>query len=592
MFMAALAAISSPAARAAEVLAEAEGFRDYGKWVVDQQFIDIMGSPYLLAHGLGKPVDNAKTEVAFPETGSYRVWVRTKDWVPEPQWAPGRFQVIVAGKPLAAEFGAAGDGKWIWQDGGTVEVAEKTVKVELKDLTGFDGRCDAIFFTTDKAFVPPAKPDEAMRQWRKKLLGVPDVPPPAGEFDVVIAGGGLAGCSGAVAAARLGCKVAIVQNRPVFGGNNSPEIGVHLAQWGTPGPFITREVAVPGGQFEQGAVQRQKVMDGEPNIKQFLGWHVFGALKSGDRITAVDAVNIYTARELRFSAPVFIDCTGDAWVGYRAGADFRHGQEAASEHNESLAPEKPIKMTLGSTLFWNSRKTGAATSFPDVPWAEAISKGNKATSGNWMWEYGHYRDTIWEAEEIRDYLFRAIYGSFATAKRTEGSKLADHELSRVNYIAGKRESRRLMGDYIMTQADCWDTREKPDKVAVTSNPFDMHVPGEDHDFLIHVDERWPLTKRRDYDIPFRSLYSRNVSNLMMAGRCISVTRIAHSSTRIQNTGTQTGVAVGAAAMLCKKYKATPRVVGEEHIKELQDMVFGKGQYAGALGERAAPPGQK
>jgi hypothetical protein len=344
---------------------------------------------------------------------------------------------------------------------------------------------------------------------------------------------------------------------------------------------VTHEIHKEG-RFEQGAAQRQKVLDAEPNIAQFLGWHVFRADKDSNRIASVDAVNVYTNKELRFAAPVFIDCTGDGWVGYHAGADFRYGQEGYREHNESLAPEQPIKMTLGSTLMWRASPTGAPTSFPEVPWAEAISKGKAATSGNWTWEYGHYRDMILEAEEIRDYLFRAIYGSFATAKRTQAKKLAKHELRRVNYILGKRESRRLMGDYIMTQADCWDTRTKADKVAVTSNPFDMHVPTKKYDFLIRVDGRWNLGKRRVYEIPFRSLYSRNIENLMMAGRCISVTRIAHSSTRVQNTGGQTGVAVGAAAFLCKRYKATPRVVGQKHIEELQDIVFGKGKYVGAL----------
>jgi hypothetical protein len=278
---------------------------------------------------------------------------------------------------------------------------------------------------------------------------------------------------------------------------------------------------------------------------------------------------------------VFIDCTGDGWVGYYAGADFRHGQEARGEHNEPLAPEQAVRKTLGSTLIWNSRPGASPAPFPDVPWAEAVSRGVSATSGNWTWEYGHYRDTIWEAEEIRDRLLRAIYGSFATAKRIGKAGLAKQELAQVNYIVGKRESRRLLGDYIMTQADCWDNTEKPDKVARTNNPFDLHTPTKDCEFRITV-EGPGLSKRKDYDIPFRSLYSRNVANLMMAGRCISVTRIAHSSTRVQQTGGQTGVAVGAAAFLCRKHNATPRAVGKDHIAELQDIVFGKGDYADAL----------
>ena len=561
--------------QAAEVLVEAEGFGDRGGWVVDQQFTDIMGSPYLLAHGKGNPVRNAKTQVSFPETGTYFVWVRTKDWVHEPQWAPGRFQVVVGGKALSTEFGVTGDGKWVWQSGNSVEITNKTVTLELHDLTGFDGRCDAILFSTNKDFVPVAKADRQMRQWRKKLLGLPDDPPSAGQFDVVVVGGGISGCSAAITAARLGCKVAIVQNRPVFGGNNSPEVGVRGPRWGKPGAFVTREIYTSD-------VQRQSVLDAESHISQFLGWHVFRAHNEAGKIASVDALNIYTNTELRFEAPIFIDCTGDGWVGFYAGADYRYGQEGRDEHNESLAPETPGKMVLGATLLWKAVPGDEATSFPEVPWAQAVSKDMAATSGIWTWEYGHYRDMIQEAEEIRDYLFRSIYGSFATAKRNEAEKLAKYELQHVNYILGKRESRRLMGDYIMTQMDCWDTPTKPDKVAVTSNPFDMHIPSEKYDFKIHVDERWGLGKRKDYDIPFRSLYSRNVTNLMMAGRCISVTHIAHSSTRVMNTGSQTGVAVGAAAFLCKRHNAIPRVVGRQHIKELQDIVFATGTYINAL----------
>ena len=149
---------------AAEVLVEAEAFAERGGWVLDPQFMDQMGSPYLLAHGLGKPVANAKTEAEFPAPGFYRLWVRTMDWVPSHH--PGRFKVVVAGTEIAATFGEQGEG-WVWQEGGTVEIKEKTVAIELQDLTGFDGHCDALFFTTDMNSTPPAKPDDSMARWRR-----------------------------------------------------------------------------------------------------------------------------------------------------------------------------------------------------------------------------------------------------------------------------------------------------------------------------------------------------------------------------------------------------------------------------------------
>jgi hypothetical protein len=560
--------------QAGEVLVEAESFKVAGGWVLDPQFVDLMGSPYLLAHGLGKPVQNAKTEVTFPETGTYHLWVRTKDWIPEPQWAPGKFQVVVNGKALSTEFGVTGDGQWVWQAGGSIEITNKTVTLELQDLTGFEGRCDALLFSTDKSFVPPAKPGKEMRDWRKQLLGLPSDPPSAGTFDVVVVGGGIAGC-----------RVALVQNRPIFGGNSSPEIGVRGAIWGTPGPFVTREI-----YGKKGTSDLQKGLDQEANIQQFLGWHVFAAHMREGRIQTVDALDIASNKELRFEAPVFIDCTGDGWLGFYAGADYRYGQEGRADNNEPLAPEKPDKTVLGATLHWSAKPGDQATSFPDVPWATAISKDKAATAGYWTWEYGHQRDMISEAEEIRDYLFRSIYGSFATAKRVGVSKpkispeeMATYALTHVNYILGKRESRRLLGDYVMTQLDFWETPTKDDKVAISNNPFDIHTPTEKYDFNIQVDERYGgLNKRQDCDIPFRALYSRNVSNLLMAGRCISATHIAHSSIRVMNTGSQTGVAVGAAAYLCKRYQAIPREIGQKHISELQDIVFGKGNYADTL----------
>jgi len=571
-------------AEATSLLVEVESFPELGGWVVDQQFIDVMGSSYLLAHGLGKPCANAKATVAFPAEGSYRAWVRTKDWVAEPEWAPGEFRVLINGKPLEDTFGTKGDGRWIWQDGGTVEIRGQQVSIELQDLSGFDGRCDAIYFTADPNVKPQQQAGDAMRRWREDLLGLQQPPKSAGKFEVVVVGGGLAGCSAAIMASRQGCKVALVQNRPVFGGNNSSEIGVHTGQWGIAGRLVMPEIAGNYGHdvkdpkfwlaVKEAEDRRQAVIDTEDNITQFRGWHVFRAEKEGDQIKSVDAFNISSNRQLRFNAPVFIDCTGDGWVGYYAGADFRYGQESRDQHNESLAPPEASEMTLGSSLLWYAQPTDKPVDFPDVPWATAISKGHNARHGGWKFEYGHFRDTLWEAEEIRDYMIRAALGSFVTERRRDPT--TNLALRRMNYIIGKRESRRLMGDYIMTQADCWDDTVKHDKVAQGGNPFDLHVPTKEHDFVVEINHQVSLKDRKLYDIPLRCLYSRNVSNLLMAGRCISATRIAHSSMRIQNTGGQNGVAVGAAAYLCVKHGVTPREVGKRHLKELQSIVFAEG----------------
>ena len=176
-------------AQSAEVLVEAESFEKPGGWKLDTQFIDIMGSPYLLAHGLGQPVDDASTEVDFPEAGTYHVWVRTKNWIEkfadkvDASHAPGRFQLAVGGKALDHEFGKSG-ADWHWEKGGTVEVKAGKTQLSLKDLTGFNGRCDAILFTTNADFQPDNS-SETLPAWRRKMLGLPEAPIEEGPYDIV-----------------------------------------------------------------------------------------------------------------------------------------------------------------------------------------------------------------------------------------------------------------------------------------------------------------------------------------------------------------------------------------------------------------------
>src|SRR4051794_1614275 len=219
------------------VLTEAESFKDPGGWVLDTQFVHIMGSPYLLAHGLGQPVKDATTTVTFQSTGAYKVYVRTKDWVAH--WKapgqPGKFQVLIDGQPLKPTFGTQ-SAEWFWQDGGTVEVTKPQVSVALHDLTGFEGRCDAILFSKDPNFTPP-NDLKTMTVWRKQVLGLPPEPVDAGNFDLVVVGGGYAGMGAAISGARMGCKVALIQDRPVLGGNGSSEIRVWSQGYTTLGKY-------------------------------------------------------------------------------------------------------------------------------------------------------------------------------------------------------------------------------------------------------------------------------------------------------------------------------------------------------------------
>ena len=229
--------VGSISLQAADLLVEAESFAQKGGWVLDQQFMDQMGSPYLLAHGLGEPVADAVTEVTFLETGDYYVYVRTYNWTAP--WkkgeGPGKFSLIVDGKKLSSPLGTEGE-QWMWQAAGKVRIHQPKSTLRLHDLSGFDGRCDAIYFTTEVNRVPPSDLKE-LEAFRRQALQLPEIPRKADRFDLVVVGGGIAGISAAASAARLGCKVALVNDRPVLGGNNSSEVRVHLSGRIGEGPY-------------------------------------------------------------------------------------------------------------------------------------------------------------------------------------------------------------------------------------------------------------------------------------------------------------------------------------------------------------------
>jgi len=211
-----------------------EDFAEYGGWHMDTQFVHLMGSPYLMATGIGTPVKDATTTFSNPETGTYHVWVRARNWIKD--YAPGCFQVHINGAPLEKEFGAADTDQWTWEYGGAVELDKGPVALALHDLTGYYGRCDAILLTTDAAYTPPDC-RKAVCEERARLLGLSMEPALAGDFDVIVVGGGPAGTPAAIAAARMGAKTALIQNRPTLGGNASVECGVGLqgAGWHHPG---------------------------------------------------------------------------------------------------------------------------------------------------------------------------------------------------------------------------------------------------------------------------------------------------------------------------------------------------------------------
>lgn len=572
------------------IFVEAESFEYKGGWVIDQQFMDVMGSPYLMAHGIGKKVDAARTSVEIPSSGDYRLLVRTKNWTApfSDSPTPGIFKIRINDHDIPYVFGK-GSGSWHWEDGGVVSLIKGEAEIELEDLTGFNGRIDALLLVSDLNFSPPDSLSQ-LRILRKQWLEILNDPPVYDQFDLVVVGGGIAGISAAVSAARLGLKVALVHNRPVLGGNNSSEIRVWRSGKTQTGkyPALGRIVNELGPDKSESVLSGKTFGDSiklalvkaEQNISIFLNYHVNSAVVAENLIISVKAVNIENSRELVLKAPLFADCTGDANLGFIAGADYREGSESKTQTGESRASESESNQVLGSSIFWWSRDTGAESSFPECPWAYNITEEScqYALQSSWNWESGFSGNMVLDFEEIRDNHLRAIFGNWSFQKNMSSRKkeFANYEIVELGYIMGKRESRRMLGDIILTQQDLDGQVEYPDGCVEVNWGIDIHIPdpyiskffpGQEFKAVaVHYDKE----KAPPFSVPYRCFYSRNISNLFMAGRHISTTHVAHAATRVQRyTGTY-GEVVGIAASLCIKNETNPRGLYEKNLHELKN----------------------
>lgn len=622
------------AAAGTPILFEAEHFAQKGGWVVDQQFMDQMGSPYVMAHGLGRPVADAVERVEDGRlAGAYRMWVRTRDWV-SPQ-GPGRFTVeiwrqegtadmrkIFETKPLGV-----GKGSWHWEDCGNVKIPEGRLEVHLHDLTGFEGRCDAILFAPVEE---KSRPNPAWDSWayRKGLLGLPEHPKKY-DFELVVVGGGYAGMCAAVAASRLGVKTALVQDRPVFGGNASSEVRVGpIGKLGLP-PFPRNsdlsyelECLSKGSKNTSGGVRPppddaafERWIRAEMNLTAFVftrAVDVETAVNPDTRIKSVLVRDVLSGEESVLSARLFCDATGDGWLARAAGAEVRVEPETQEETGESLAPRKGAKPNggYGATNYWLTRWTEAETGFPSCPWALAITDESAAMSearsgvqgdypfaAGWNWESGFHLDNMTQGEQIRDHNFRAAYGmwDYLKNKSPDRAKYAKAELSWLAYVLGKRAAGRIIGDYVLCEQDLTQHRVYEDGVVTTTWYLDMHFPhprnsrhfpGEEFRSFAYDDPNYEREKApgtvgqytpiRPYPIPFRCFYSKDVLNLFMAGKDISCTYVAMASVRVEHTTGQMGTMVGRAASLCIKNGWTPRQLGSEHFDLLKTLLADPG----------------
>jgi hypothetical protein len=568
---------------AEHALVEAESFADRGGWMLDTQFIATMGSPYLLAHGMGRPVADAVTTVTLPGTGAYRVFVRTKDWVAPWQAAgqPGRFQLLVNGTPLSETLGTSG-AAWCWQFAGAVEIDQAEVRLALHDLTGFEGRCDAILLTRDPAYTPP-NDAAVLPQWRRELLSLADQPTDKGGYDLVVVGGGYAGMASAVAAARLGCRVALLQDRPVLGGNGSSEVRVWANGLIRRGEFprvgeIVEEFAdnatkSPGRAEEFGDELKEKVVRAEKNIDLFLNFHVDQVEVDSTHIVAIQALDTRTSERFRFAGKLFADCTGHGTVGYLAGAAW----------------EMTPAQRMGMSNMWVWEEVDHPVDFPETPWALDLEMEDfpypRDHRGEWFWESGFDKDPIAEAEAIRDWNLRAVYGAFNAMKNRGGRAQHRHaQMSWIAFVGGPRESRRLMGDVVLSQDDVVNKVKFPDGIVPTTWSIDLHYAKKeyakkfpDNAFISIAEFDHRVDRTYGYPIPYRCFYSRNIDNLFMAGRCISVTHEALGTVRVMKTCGMMGEVVGKAASLCVQFDCAPRDIYARHLEELKQLCRLPGQ---------------
>ena len=565
------------------ILIEAESFKKPGGWKLDTQFIHIMGSPYMMAHGLGKPVADAESTFTVKEPGTYKVWVRTKDWVAHWQapGSPGKFNVAVNGNKLAAEFGTAG-AKWHWQDGGTVELKAGENTIALKDQTGFNGRCDAIYFSSNLNEVPDNSND-VLSDWRRKNLGITERVQVKDGYDLVVVGGGYGGLGAALSAARMDLKVALIQNRDVLGGNGSSEVMV----WAM-GNFpeseyklsdIIKEIkdsakASPGFIEEFGDDKKDRIVKAEKNIDLFLGHHAFAVAKNGRKIESVDVMNVRTQEVFRFKGKFFSDSTGHGFLLEWAGA----------------AGTLKEKGRMGMSNMWRWETTDKEVNFPETPWALELQEGGfpypKKNHAQWFWESGYDKHPYNDLELIRDWNLRANFGAWNAIKNKEayhrydksGDKHAKADLIWMAYVGGTRETKQFYGDIIVEEDDVVKKKEYPDSCVLATWSIDLHYPKkqyigkyEDNPFISYAVHGKGVDRKKGYAFPYRSFYSRDFDNLFIACRALSVTHEALGTIRVMNTLGMVGVAVGRACRVAVENNVTARGVYEKHLEEAKEL---------------------
>lgn len=572
----------------AEIFIEAESFKDLGGWVIDQQSMETIHSSYIMAHGMGIPVKDAVTSFEVLETDIYHVWVLTRDWtavwnVKDPA---GKFKISINGNELEQILGTNGS-EWAWQKAGSITLSKGENTISLKDLTGFNGRCDTVYLTTENTAPEPADILRKRLNW-KEITDTDE------QFDLIVVGGGIAGICTAISAMRSGVDVCLITDRGVLGGCNSSEIRVCQGGMINLPPYekignVVREISPIMGDpsifKEEYFEDNRKILSFENRrenhgkYKVLLNECVTEIEKNGNNITAVICTNTVTGKKSRYRANMFSDCSGDAVLARLGGAEVMYGREAKSEFDESLAAEAHEKLVMGHSIRWYSEESETEVTFPDIDWNLHFNEQSflNCYSGDWEQETGFTRDMVSEIEYIRDYGLRAIYSNWSYQKNhyPQKERFAKSYLKWVSALGGKRESYRVKGDLILTQNDIENHTYYEDGTACITWSIDMHFPeptnlsqfGEAfRSFAYHRGIVKP------YPVPYRCLYSKDISNLFLGGRLVSTSHVAFSAVRVMRTLGELGEVAGLASSICKKYNCTPREVYTKYLKEFTELL--------------------
>lgn len=413
-------------------------------------------------------------------------------------------------------------------------------------------------------------------------------------FDVVVVGAGMAGIPAAVAAARNGAKTVLINDRPCLGGNASSEIRVtvngvaHLKPDGLPEreTGIVEEILLENrakNAQESYPVWDHVVYDyvtREPNLTVMLNTQAINAEVKDDRIVSAKCWQLTTETEFIIKAPIFIDCSGDGMMAAKAGAFYRTGREGKSEFNETFAPDKPDGWQMGASILMQAKDMGKPMPYEPPSFVIKYDKDRahdrkikQFIDGFWWVELGSDYDIVDVQEENRHKLMGYLHGVWDYIKNSgEFPESENYALDWVGSLPGRRESRRFIGDYILSERDLVDHKHFEDAIGFGGWSLDEHNPGG----IENLSDRPSFFHhkfKKIYQVPFRSLYSVNIKNLMFAGRNASLTHIALSSTRIQGTCALMGQAVGTAATMCLEKDILPRDVAQKHILELQEKLM-------------------